>query len=76
MRAEFDDLADVETRARRIVERLALALQGSLLVRNAPAAVADAFCASRLAGDWGNAYGTLPAGTDFEAIIARHAPPA
>ncbi|MCW2992462.1 MAG: isovaleryl-CoA dehydrogenase, partial [Solirubrobacterales bacterium] len=53
VRAEFEDLADVETRARRIVERLALALQGSLLVRNAPPAVADAFCASRLAGDWG-----------------------
>ncbi len=75
VRAEFDDLDAIETRARRIVERLALALQGSLLVRNAPPAVADAFCASRLAGDWGNAFGTLPAGTDFETIIARHAPP-
>src|SRR5439155_15561789 len=75
VRAEFDDLVDVETRARRIVERLALALQGSLLVRNSPPAVADAFCASRLAGDWGNAFGTLPAGTDFEAIITRHTPP-
>ena len=50
------------TRARRIVERMALALQGSLLVRHAPAAVADAFCASRLAGDGGLAFGTLPAG--------------
>src|SRR3954447_4227117 len=74
-RAEFDDLADVETRARRIVVRLALSLQGSLLVRNAPPAVADAFCASRLAGDWGHAFGTLPSGTDFDAIIARHTPP-
>ena len=75
VRAEFDDLDQVETRARRIVERLALALQGSLLVRGAPPAVADAFCASRLAGDWGHAFGTLPAGTDFDAIIARHTPP-
>jgi len=75
VRAEFDDLADVESRARRIVERLALALQGSLLVRGAPPAVADAFCASRLAGDWGHAFGTLPGGTDFESIIARHVPP-
>jgi putative acyl-CoA dehydrogenase len=74
-RAEFEDLADVEVRTRRIVERLALCLQGSLLVRNAPAAVADAFCASRLAGDWGHAFGTLPASTDFAAIIDRHAPP-
>ena len=47
---------------RRLVERLAL--QGSLLVRHAPAAVADAFCASRLAGDWGHAFGTLPRGLD------------
>jgi putative acyl-CoA dehydrogenase len=74
-RAEFEDLDSIETRARRIVEKLALALQGSLLVRNAPPAVADAFCASRLAGDWGHAFGTLPPGTDFEAIIARHTPP-
>src|SRR3954451_2536836 len=74
-RAEFDDMDAVETRARRIVEKLALSLQGSLLVRNAPPAVADAFCASRLAGDWGHAYGTLPAGTDFESIVARHPPP-
>jgi len=74
-RAAFEDLESVEVRARRIVERMALSLQGSLLVRNAPPAVADAFCASRLAGDWGNAFGTLPAGTDFDAIVARHTPP-
>ncbi len=74
VRAEFDDLADVEVRARRIVERLALALQGSLLVRHAPAAVADAFCASRLGGDWGHSFGTLPASSDLDAILARHVP--
>ena len=73
-RAEFDDTEAVETRARRIVEKLALALQGSLLVRHAPAAVADAFCASRLAGDSGLAYGTLPAGVDARAIVERHLP--
>ena len=50
---------------------LALALQASLLVRNAPAAVADAFCAVRLGGDGGRAYGTLPAGVDTEAIVDR-----
>ncbi len=54
---------------------MALALQGSLLVRHAPAAVADAFCAARLGGDAGLHYGTLPAGVDTEAIVARHTPP-
>ena len=39
-------------------------------------AVADAFCASRLDGDWGGAFGTLPAGTDFETIITRSLPKA
>lgn len=62
---------DAELRARRLVERLALVLQGSLLVRHAPAPVADAFCASRLAGDRGLAFGTLPAGTDLAAILDR-----
>ncbi|HEX3468975.1 MAG TPA: isovaleryl-CoA dehydrogenase [Candidatus Elarobacter sp.] len=57
--------------ARRIVERLALVLQASLLVRHAPAAVADAFCASRLGGDGGLAFGTLPAGADTRAIVDR-----
>ena len=60
--------------ARRIVEDLAVALQGSLLVRHAPPAVADAFCASRLAGDGGRVYGTLPAGVDAGAIIERALP--
>ena len=57
--------------ARGLVEDLGLALQGSLLVRNAPAAVADAFCAARLAGDRGHAFGTLPRGVDAAAIIDR-----
>jgi putative acyl-CoA dehydrogenase len=70
------DPATLETRARRLTERLALALQGSLLVRHAPAAVADAFCASRLGGEGGMEYGTLPPGCDFDAIIDRHRPPA
>jgi putative acyl-CoA dehydrogenase len=72
-----DDLASdpetLETRARRLVERMALALQASLLVRYGDPATADAFCASRLAGDSGRAFGTLPAGTDFGRIIERHA---
>ena len=51
---------------------MALAVQGSLLVRFGDEAVAEAFCASRLEGDWGHAFGTLPAGTDFTRIIDRH----
>jgi putative acyl-CoA dehydrogenase len=71
LKREFSDPATLETRARRVVEDMALCLQGSLLARHAPAAVADAFCASRLGGDGGLEYGTLPAGSDFESIIAR-----
>jgi putative acyl-CoA dehydrogenase len=71
LKREFSDPATLETRARRVVEDMALCLQGSLLVRHAPAAVADAFCASRLGADGGLEYGTLPAGSDFESIIAR-----
>ena len=71
LRQGLADHDDLELRARRLVERLALVLQGSLLVREAPAAVADAFCASRLGGDWGQAFGTLPRGTDTGAILAR-----
>ena len=70
---ELSDLEGIEARARRVVEAMALALQGSLLVRFGDQAVADAFCASRLGGDWGRAFGTLPAGTDFQRIIERHA---
>jgi putative acyl-CoA dehydrogenase len=65
-----------EAGARRLVELMALVLQGSLLVRHSPAYVADAFCASRLADDgaWGHAFGTLPPGLDTAAIIGRATP--
>ncbi|MGW8377126.1 acyl-CoA dehydrogenase family protein [Streptomyces sp. ODS28] len=72
--AELADLDGIEARARRLVERLALVLQGALLVRFAPSAVADAFCASRLGGDWGAAFGTLPATLDLGAIVDRARP--
>jgi len=68
------EIETIELRARRIVEKMAVALQASLLVRYGDEAVADAFCASRLSGDWGQAFGTLPAGTDFGRIIERHRP--
>jgi putative acyl-CoA dehydrogenase len=60
-----------EAGARRLVERMALALQASLLVRHAPAAVADAFCATRLGGEWGHSFGTLPSSADLDTILAR-----
>jgi putative acyl-CoA dehydrogenase len=64
-------LAADERQARRLVERLALAWQGSLVVRFSPPAVADAFCASRLADDAGRAFGTLLGDVRFESIIER-----
>jgi putative acyl-CoA dehydrogenase len=63
-----------EQDARRFVERLALALQAALLLRHAPAYVADAFVAARLASDGGHEYGTLPAGVDAARIVERHTP--
>ncbi|MCB5182578.1 acyl-CoA dehydrogenase family protein [Streptomyces antimicrobicus] len=68
---DLADLDGIAARARRVVERMALVLQGSLLVRFAPAAVADAFCASRLGGDWGAAFGTLPHTLDLKSVVAR-----
>ncbi|RII17632.1 putative acyl-CoA dehydrogenase AidB [Streptomyces sp. YIM 130001] len=68
---ELADLDGIEARARRVVERIALVLQGSLLVRHAPSEVSDAFCASRLGGDGGAAFGTLPHSLDLGAVVAR-----
>jgi len=62
---------DAQWAARRTVEDLALAFQASLLVRHAPAAVADAFCAGRLGAERGRVFGTLPRGTDSAAIVER-----
>ncbi|MFD9983662.1 DNA alkylation response protein [Streptomyces massasporeus] len=62
------------TTARRLVEQMALTLQASLLVRHAPPAVADAFCATRLGGDWGHAFGTLPESAGLDAIVERALP--
>ncbi|KAA1379776.1 acyl-CoA dehydrogenase family protein [Aeromicrobium fastidiosum] len=74
LKKELTSFDDIEHRARRVVEQLALVFQASLLVRHATPAVADAFCASRLGGDWGTAYGTLPAGLDVAAILERTLP--
>jgi putative acyl-CoA dehydrogenase len=82
--AALDRLADAlparieamasEVEARHLAQDVALAVQASLLAQTAPPAVVGAFCASRLGGDWGNAFGTLGAGTDFDSIIQRAQP--
>ena len=71
---ELADLEGIEGRARRLTERLALVLQGSLLVRFAPPEVADSFCASRLGTDGGLAFGTLPHNLAQVAIVNRATP--
>ena len=74
LKNEFAGDRDFESGARRLVEKMALTLQGSLLVRHGHPAVADAFCASRLAGNHGAEYGTLPANTAVDEIIDRATP--
>jgi putative acyl-CoA dehydrogenase len=74
LREGLNDVEDIEVRARGFVEKLALALQASLLLRHSSPAVAEAFCATRLAGDHGYAFGTLPRGIDLEAIVERARP--
>ncbi|MGW4048090.1 acyl-CoA dehydrogenase family protein [Streptomyces sp. NPDC004721] len=71
---ELADLEGVEARARRLTERLALVLQGALLVRFAPPDVGDAFCASRLGGEWGAAFGALPHTLNLAAVVERARP--
>jgi putative acyl-CoA dehydrogenase len=71
---ELRDPDEQEARARRLVERLGLALQASLLVRYGDPAVADAFCVSRLRDDRDLTFGTLPPGVDTAAIVERHRP--
>lgn len=71
---ELADLEGIEARARRLAERLALVLQGSLLVRYAPPEVADAFCAARLGTDHGTSFGTLPHTLALRAIVERARP--
>lgn len=71
LEAELAAPEEQEARARRIAERMAIALQASLMIRHSPSAVADAYCATRLGGDGGAAYGSLPAGFDQRAIVER-----
>jgi putative acyl-CoA dehydrogenase len=75
--ADFDTLlasGPGEGEARLVSEVLALLLQASLLLRHVPRPVADLFCATRLAGHSGHAYGTLPAGVGLDAVLERVLP--
>lgn len=71
---ELQDQEGLEGRMRMITEMMALTLQGALLTQHGPSAIADAFCASRLAPRYRGAFGTLPNGTDLNAIISRAMP--
>jgi putative acyl-CoA dehydrogenase len=74
LKADMRETEDFEIRARDLVDRLATGLQASLMVRHAPAAVADAFCASRLDARGAHQYGALPKGVDCRAIVERARP--
>ncbi|MDQ3180481.1 MAG: DNA alkylation response protein, partial [Acidobacteriota bacterium] len=71
---ELLDVDNLELRARRVVEKLALALQASVLLKNAPDFVSEAFCNSRLSDDNSLSFGTLPVGTEIKKIIERSMP--
>ncbi len=68
------DTSTLEFGARRLAGQMAACLQGALLVQHAPAEVADAFCASRLGGEYAGTLGTLPHGADLSAIVTRTTP--
>jgi putative acyl-CoA dehydrogenase len=74
--AEAGLVSPDEAGARKLVESLALALQGALLLRHAPQAVSDAFVATRLGGEGGLAFGAIPSGLEVAAILARAWPAA
>lgn len=71
LKRELADTDAIETRARRIVEQVALLFQGALLLSKGHPAIAETFCTTRLAGDWGRAFGTLPKSVDTKTIVER-----
>lgn len=74
LEADLADILRTESTARRFVERIALALSASLLIRHAPSDIAEAFVASRLAGPWSGHFGALPKGIATQLIAHRAAP--
>ena len=71
VRQQLTDLETMQYRARKVAEDISLALQGSLLVRHGHPAVAEAFLATRVGGQWGGAFGTMPTGLDLAPILER-----
>jgi putative acyl-CoA dehydrogenase len=71
LQSQLGDVDTIEYRARKVAEDICLALQGSLLVRHGHPAVAEAFLATRLGGQWGGAFGTMPTGLDLAPILER-----
>ena len=74
LRRELKETADIESRARRLVERMAVVLQSSLLLRYGDPMVGEIFCASRLEGDWGHTFGSLKMRPQLKSVIERHRP--
>ncbi|HLQ15197.1 MAG TPA: isovaleryl-CoA dehydrogenase [Candidatus Eisenbacteria bacterium] len=74
LKRELSNTEQVEFRARRVVERMAVILQGSLLLRFGDPAVAETFCASRLGEDWGHSFGTLASSPELASVVERHRP--
>ncbi|GAA1930916.1 acyl-CoA dehydrogenase family protein [Nocardioides hwasunensis] len=66
--ALLGDTGGLESGARRLAGQMAACLQGSLLVRFAPAEVADAFCGSRLGTSYGGTFGMLTSGSLREVV--------
>ena len=74
LKRDIADTKGLESHARRLVERMAVALQASLLLRYGESAVAEIFMNSRLGGEWGHTFGTLSAGPELKSVIERHRP--
>ena len=71
LKDEIKNSENVEARARAIVEKMAVVLQGSMLLRHGDPNVAQLYCASRVGGDWGHTFGTLPYSDHFKPVIER-----
>ena len=71
LRLSLGDAETIQYRARKVAEDISLALQGSLLLRHGHPATAEVFLASRLGGQWGGAFGTLPTGLDLAPVLER-----
>jgi len=73
---ELSSSSEIESGARRLVERMAVVLQASLLLRHGEQKVAELFVSSRLLNDWGNSFGTLnsKASPGLKSVLERHRP--